>query len=182
MRPRTIILIAVAIILLSGIGVYFYFVIANGGAASTDSSTLVDNTTSTNSGSEVILPAAQVLSDTPIDTLLTIGTQNGSVRVNNFYLTNPQVTDGGETVILASATHYLVTYDTLDSSFWIGIDADQFTALRPVAEQVLLSTLGVSSTVACKLDVSEGAFYGATSSMNGTSFSPLFCGGLNSVQ
>ena len=129
----------------------------------------------------MVLPAAQVLSDTSTDTLLTIGTQSGSVQVNNFYLANPQATDGGK-LILASTTHYLITYDTIDSSFWIGLDADQFTTLRPAAEQALLSALGISSSVACKLDISEGAFYSATSSLNGKSFSPLFCGGLNSVQ
>lgn len=178
MKPRTIILIAVAVILLSGIGAYFYFVVTNGSATSVPA----ESAASASGGNEVIATAAQALPTAPTTTLLTIGTPGGSVQVNNFYLMNPSVTDGGETVILASTTDYLITYDTADSSFWIGIDPDQFTALRPVAEQALLSTLGASSIVACKLGISEGAFYSATSSLNGKLFSPLFCGGLNSVQ
>lgn len=174
MKPRTIILIAVALIILSGVGAYFYFLATNGGASA------VDNTTSVAGGNEAVLPAAQVLSNTSTSTLLIIGTPSGSVQINNFYLKDPQVTDGGETVILASSTYYIITYDTKDSSFWIGIDADQFVALRPGAEQALLSALGVSAPVACKLTISVGTFYSATSSMNGQSFPPGFCGGLNS--
>jgi len=177
MKPRTIILIGIAIIFIVCAGVYFYFVIMNGKIP-----TPVDNGTSTVGGNEVTLPAAQAFPSAPTGTILIIGTQNGSVQVNNFYLSNPQVTDGGQTVILASTTDYLITYDTTDSSFWIGINADEFNAIRPVAEQALLSTLNVSSTIACKLNVSVGVFYSATSTLSGKSFPLSFCGNLNSGQ
>jgi hypothetical protein len=179
MKPRTIILIGVAVIIIICAGVYFYFAVVSGGVSIPVGG---GATSGAAGGQEATLPLSQALTNTPTTTVLTIGTPGGSVQVNNFYLTNPLVTDGGETVILASTTNYLITYDTTDSSFWIGIDPSQFTALRPVAEQSLLSTLGVSSTVACKLNISEGAFYAAGSSLNGQSFSPIFCGGLNSVQ
>jgi nitrogen fixation-related uncharacterized protein len=178
MRPRTIIIIAVVAIVLVcvGIGIYFYFSSAGAGTSPSAAGS------SATGGNEVTLPASQVLSNTPTGTFLMLGTPGGSVSVNNFYLSDPPVTDGGETVILASTTGYLITYDTIDSSFWIGIDPGQFDAIRPVAEQAFLSVLGVSSTVACKLDVSVGAFYGATSSFNGQSFTPSFCSGFNVVQ
>ena len=102
--------------------------------------------------------------------------------MNNFYLSNPEVTDGGETVIIASTSDYLITYDTTNSSFWIGIDPDQFATVRPVAEQAFLSALGVTQADACKLDAAVGTFYSATSSLNGQSFPLSFCGGLNSSQ
>jgi hypothetical protein len=76
----------------------------------------------------------------------------------------------------------LITYDTIDSSFWIGIDADQFTTLRGTAEQALLSMLGISTADACKLSVSVGVFYSATSSLSGQSFPLSFCPNLNSTQ
>jgi hypothetical protein len=174
MKPRTIVIITVAVIIIVCTGVYFFF--ANWGAGSQGG----DNAGSSSGGNEVTLPAGQVLSDTPTGTLLTIGTPQGSVTVNNFYLSNPPVTDGGETVILASTTEYLITYDTSNSSFWIGIDPAQFDAMRPGAEQALLSLLNVSSTDACKLDVSEGTFYTATSTLNGQSFPLGICGDLNS--
>jgi hypothetical protein len=78
-------------------------------------------------------------------------------------------------VIIASTTEYLITYDTIDSSFWIGMDASDLNAVQPVAEQAFLSALGVSSTAACKLDVSEGVFYDASSSLSGQSFPLSFC-------
>lgn len=179
MAAKTIIVI-VAIVVLIGIGLGIYFVMANMNGGSNPPPGAATSTAT--EGNEVTLPASQVLSGLPTSTLLTLGTSNGSVQVNNFYLSNPPVTDGGETVILASTTSYLITYDTIDSSFWIGIDPDQFSAIRPAAEQALLSVLGVSSTAACKLDVSVGAFYGATSSLNGQSFPPSFCGGFNTAR
>jgi hypothetical protein len=178
MKPRTIILLGVALIILACVGVYAYFMIANGGA----SSAVDGNVALSSGGNEVILPAAQAIPDAPTSTLLVLGTPHGSVQVNNFYLSNPLVTDGGETVILASTTDYMITYDTTDSSFWVGIESDRFAVVRPAAEQALLSTLGVSSTVACELDVSVGTFYSASSTMNGQSFSLSSCGNLNRRQ
>jgi hypothetical protein len=177
MKPKTIILIGVAVIILVCVGAYFYFTSAVGG------SPMATGTASTTGGEDGTLPAAaQVLTNTPTSTLLALGTPGGTVQVNNFYLSNPSVTDGGETVILANTADYMLTYDTIDSSFWIGIDADKFAAVRPVAEQALLSALGINSSSACKLNVSVGVFYSATSSLSGKSFPLSFCGGLNSVQ
>lgn len=172
-------MIIVAIIVVAGIGfgIYFYMTNANGNATVTTTGVSAASST----GNEITLPASQALSGTPTSTLLTLGTANGSVQVNNFYLSDPMVTDGGETVILASSTDYLVTYDTMDSSFWIGVDPGQFTTARPVAEQALLSVLGVSSTAACKLNISVGTFYSASSSLNGQSFTPSFCSGFNTT-
>ena len=160
-----------------GFGIYFYLQNLNrGGAAAGNSSS------STNVGNEVTFPALQVLSDTPTSALLTLGTANGSVQVNNFYLSDPMVTDGGETIILASTTSYLITYDTTDSSFWIGIDPGQFTAVRPVAEQALLSLLGVSSTDAWQALISLLARSDSSTSFNSQSFPPSFCSGFNAAR
>ncbi|HEY5221374.1 MAG TPA: hypothetical protein VIJ29_04550 [Candidatus Paceibacterota bacterium] len=178
MRPRTIIIIATAVIVLICVGVGLYFYFANAGAGSSG----IPAGSSATGGNEVTLPAVQVLSGTPTGTILTIGTPSGLVQMNNFYLSNPPVTDGGETVILASTTDYLITYDTIDSSFWIGIDPTQFDTVRPTAEQAFLSVLGVSSADACKLDVVVGVFWSATSSLSGQSFPLSFCGDLNSAQ
>lgn len=167
----------VIIIVCVCVGLYFYFV-----PMGVAPSVVPAGSSAIGGGNEVTLPAAQVLSNTPTGTLLTIGTPKGTVQVNNFYLSNPPVTDGGETVILASTTAYLITYDTTDSSFWIGIDPTQFDAVRPAAEQAFLSVLGVSSADACKLDVVVSAFWSATSSFDGESFPLSFCGTLNSPQ
>lgn len=182
MRPRTIIIIGIAVIIVVciGSGAYFYFANNNGNSYGSGAG----GATPAGAGQEVTLSASQILSNTPTTTLLTIGTSQGSVQVNNFYLSNPPVTDGGETVIIASTTDYLITYDTIDSSFWIGMDADQLNATRPAAEQAFLSALGVSSAAACKLNISEGVFYDASSSLSGQSFPLSFCpaNNLNSVQ
>lgn len=175
MKPRIIIIIVVVIILIC-IGVYFYF------AGISNSPSPVANTGSVGGGKEVVIPAVQAFPSTPTSATLAIGTPKGVVQVNNFYLSNPLVTDGGETVIIASTTDYMITYDTTDSSFWIGVDAAQFNTIRPVAEQAFLSTLGTSSTNACKLNVSVGVFYDASSSLSGKSFPLSFCGSLNFTQ
>jgi len=167
--------VAIVIVCL-GVGIYFYFANVGAGTSDAPAASLPAG------GNEVTAPASQALSNTPTGTVFAIGTQGGLVQVNNFYLSDPPVTDGGETVILASTTDYLITYDTIDSSFWIGIDPGEFSAIQPVAEQAFLSTLGVSSADACKLDVSEGVFWSATSSMDGQSFPLSFCSNLNSGQ
>ncbi len=169
MKPRTIIIVAIAALLIICIGAYFLIASRRNGMAAGVT------TVPAGAGYEATLPASQAIPDAPTTPLLTIGTANGSVQVNNFYLADPDVTDGGDTVIIASTTEYEITYDTIGSSFWIGIDPAQFNAVRPAAEQAFLATLGVTTTAACKLDVSVGAFYSATSTLSGQSFPLSFC-------
>jgi hypothetical protein len=175
MKTRTIIIFVVILLLIiiAAPAVYFLTQKKNGIPSNTSTASSSDG------GEEVTLPAVQVLTNVATGTELTIGTPQGSVQMNNFYLSNPSTTDGGETVILENTTDYLLTYDTFDSSFWIGIDPNKFYALRTVAEQDLMSILGVSTTDMCKLNISEGVFYSPTSSLSGQSLPLSFCGNLN---
>lgn len=169
MKTKTIIIIGVAVVLVVCVAVALSL------WASKPNATGPAATATGEVGAAPVYRASQVLSDMPTGTMLAIGTPKGTVSVNNFYRSDPFTTDGGETVILASTTDYVVTYDTLDSSFWVGIDPDRLDAVRPAAQDALLSLLGVSSTDACKLNVSVGSFYRASSSLNGRSLPLSFC-------
>ena len=175
MKQIIIIAVAVIAIILIGVGIAVYFNSQShgGSAAATGGAS-----PGASAGQEAILPVAQAIPAAPTSSVIAIGTPHGTVSVKNFYISNPSTTDGGETVILESTEHYMLTYSTLDGSFWIGIDPDQFYALRSQAEQDLLSILGVSTTDACKLSVSESVFYSPTSTIaSGQSFPLSFCFG-----
>lgn len=167
MKPKIIIIIAFIFIIIICAGVYFFI-------TSEKNSGVNNITNGTNSGGT--LPLIQTIANNPTSTLLSIGTPDGIVQVNNFYLSNPEIADGGETLYIASTSEYIITYSTIDSSFWIGIDPAQFNTVGPVAEEAFLSILGITHDDACKLNVSEGVFYSPTSSISGKSFPLSFCG------
>lgn len=172
-RSKMIISAAVAAVILLGVAAYSLFVHMNGN--SPVSASAPTSTSAAGGGGEVVLPAVEALPSAPTGTMVTIGTPDWSVQVNNFYRSNPMVTDGGETVILANNSDYAIMYDTVDSSFWLGFESSRFPALQKAAEADLLSLLGISQKDACKLDVTEGVFYSSTSSLVGNSLPLSFC-------
>ena len=120
--------------------------------------------------------AQQILSNLPTSTTFAIGTANGSVEINNFYLWNPDVISGA-TVILEQTPNYAIVYDTLNSDFWLAITGTPFTTYQPMAEQEFLKVLEVSESAACNLNVTSGILYDASNTLSGQSFPLSFCGG-----
>jgi hypothetical protein len=112
---------------------------------------------------------------TPTGATFQIGTAQGEVTVNNFYNADPPV-DTSQYMIIKITQNYLIDYDPTDSSFWIGVSGIPFTAWQSTAEQDFLTTLGVSQSDACKLNVVEGIIYSANNPDDGMSFPMSFCG------
>jgi hypothetical protein len=126
------------------------------------------------SGTGGSLPVAQVYPNAPTSSLLAIGTSQGTVEVNNFYTSNPPVTDGG-VLVIKQTSEYWFTYDPLSGSFWIAVSGTPFSEVQQTAEQDFLATLGISEQDACKLDVSVGIPYDPNNSLSGQSFPLSFC-------
>jgi len=120
-------------------------------------------------------PSAEMAAGFPKGETLTIGTPSGSVTVKNFY---PRIVGGEENtvVILEKPTHF-ISYDTMDSSFWVAVAAKPFLENRAMAERDFLEVLGISQGNACRLNVVVGIPYGIDPSLNGRQFNLSFCGG-----
>lgn len=118
--------------------------------------------------------ASDVYGNTPTGAQFSIGTAGGTVLVNNFYLSNPPVVDGG-TIVIKQTPNYAITYDPETSEFWLAIMGTPFATWQSAAEQDFLATLGVSKTDACKLDVTSGVVYSPGDPNDGKDFPLSFC-------
>lgn len=179
MKKVLIFAIILAVIVL-GAGIYFAFIKNNNqstilpSVAEPSSTSLA--TTSTNGLADYIGQASEVIGNLPTSSRLAIGTSGGTVQVINFYLSDPPVIDGGY-VIVKQAQEYIISYDPVNSDFWIGISATPFTAWQLPAEQDFLATLGISEADACKLSVTVGAIYSPGNPFDGESLPLNFCSG-----
>lgn len=166
MKPRAI-LIIIGVLIVIGILLYFIFFwgSANNGNGSGSASTNAAPVTS----------VTQAYPNAPTGQYLSIGTSGGTVQVNNFYgASGTQIGDDG-VLVIKQTPDYWFTYDPSDSSFWIAVSSTPFAAIRQIAEQDFLMTLGVSETDACKLDVSVGVPYSPGNPMDGQSIPLSFC-------
>jgi regulator of protease activity HflC (stomatin/prohibitin superfamily) len=114
----------------------------------------------------------------PTSTAITLGTNQGSVVVNNFYQSpGATVTQDQQAVIIENSGDYAITYNVPDSSFSIALLSLPLEAARQAAESAFLSALGISKQDACKLTVYEGVPIGVSDQYPGESFPLSFCGG-----
>jgi hypothetical protein len=188
---RRIIIISVIIILLVALGIGLYFLFGgkvspsnlnstSGGQLGNLPSSAQSNTTGSGVGSstlpDYIGQAADFFGPLPTSTYISIGTSQGAVQVNNFYLSNPPV-DEAEDVAIKQTTNYYIVYDPSSSSFWLGIISVPFANWRTVVEADFLTTLGISQADACKLNVTVGVVYSPGNPDNGQSFPLSFCSG-----
>lgn len=127
--------------------------------------------------SDPLVPPAQMYG-APTSTIITIGTSQGVVSVNNFYQTSIGAQE--QYIIIKQNANYEINYDTYFSVFYIAITGQPFATWQSAAEQDFLQTLGVSTTDACKLDAEEGVIPSGTGSNSSTSFLLSFCGGSTS--
>jgi hypothetical protein len=118
--------------------------------------------------------ASVVFGNNPTGTTLEIGTLQGTVTMNNFYVPDPAV-DTSQYIVIKYTQNYLIDYDPTDSSFWIGVSGIPFSAWQNTAEQDFLTTLGISQSDACKLSVEEGVIYSPNNPDDGLSFPLSFC-------
>ena len=165
---KTIIIVIVVLAVGLGVGAYLLF-------RPQQNPIDIGTATSTQPGTLPIVASATV-SGAPDGPYLSIGTTAGTVQINNFYLTNPPIDDGGD-IVIKQTDSYTISYDPTDSSFWIGISAVPFMTWQPVAEQDFLTTLGVSKADACKLKVTSGAIYSLGNPFDGASLPLSFCAG-----
>ncbi len=122
-------------------------------------------------GTPIVVPPA------PTSTSIVLGTSQGSVTMNNFYLTAQAITQDKEAVILTNTGDYAISYYVPDSSFSIALLSTPLNAARQAAESAFLSKLGISQQDACKLTVTEGVPIGVSDQYPGESFPLSFCGG-----
>jgi hypothetical protein len=131
-----------------------------------------------------LLPANAIPSQTPADTssgapsitdqfpktpTLMLGTNQGAIEVNNFYLTIVDTEEGS--VFLKDTDDYRITYRRNDSIFRIELYSPSIT-VRHDAEAEFLNLLNISQTDACKLNV-EVIFY--RTAQDGQSSPLSFC-------
>jgi len=175
MRKIIIAVIVIVVIALCA-GLYFLFAHQGGstgtGSAGGQLGTLPAVGTSTTAGTAS--NASDVYGVPPTGAQFSIGTPQGTVTVNNFYLANPPVVEGG-TIIIKQAQNYAITYDPATSEFWLAITGTPFTTARAAAEQDFLATLGISKADACKLSVTSGIVYSPGDPNDGKSFPLSFC-------
>jgi hypothetical protein len=194
MRRTIIIFILILLLVLLGAGLYFLFFAGktsqsglNSNPHSGQSGTLpaptINSSTSTDVGSitsssstlpDYLGQASDFFGPLPTTASLTIGTAQGAVQVNNFYLSNPPVNQDEDVVIKQAADYYIV-YDPSDSNFWLGISGTPFATWRPVAEADFLTTLGINQANACKLSVTSGVIYLPGNPADGQSLPLSFC-------
>jgi hypothetical protein len=171
MKKGIIILIVLVIIVIVAGIVYF---VLRGAAPSTIPTNTPGN----------LPPAATSTSSTvqngtssfPTGSTFQIGTNQGTVTVNNFYKTMDYITADNENVVLAETSDYSDDYVRAGSSFIIDLTVvtSSLQDVRAAAEAAFMSQLGVSESDACKLNVDEGVT-DKNSSYYGDSFGLSFC-------
>jgi hypothetical protein len=106
------------------------------------------------SGTTPITPGVTNFPGAPQGDSFVLGTPNGSVTLKNFYKL-PVVIDG-EFLILENSNDYQITFDTVNSQFFIYASSSPLGAARAKGESAFLAMLGLSESDACKLNVAEG--------------------------
>lgn len=176
-----IVVIVIALVALS-VGLYFAFSSKNNTNNSPSANgttgtlpTVAANTTNTSTLADYTAQASDVYGSLPTGTYLKLGTPKGIVQVNNFYLSNPPVVEGG-ILVIKQTQNYFISYDPTEGSFWLGITGSPFSTWQQAAEQDFLSTLGISATNACKLSVTSGVVYSPGNALDGESVPLSICG------
>ncbi len=184
MKKIIIIIAAVIILAIIGVGIFF-FTRQSGTTAPTTTTTTGQPgslpASATSSSAPANLPdyigqTSQIYPNAPTSTYLQLGTSQGVVQVDNFYLANPPVIEGGDLVI-KQTPDYDIVYDPLESTFWLSITGNPFATWQTAAEQDFLTTIGVSEADACKLGVTSGVIYSPGNPLDGESFPLSFCSG-----
>lgn len=140
--------------------------IANNNVSSSENN--IENSSST------LYRASDIYSDIPSGQTFTIGTPKGIVQVNNFYLSNPIVDEGGS-LLIEQNKNYTITYDPTTGAFWIMVNGTPFNSFKNIAEQDFLKLLNISETDACKLIVSVSAQYDLQNPSSFSEFPLSFC-------
>jgi hypothetical protein len=122
--------------------------------------------------------ASDVYSNIPSGQTFQIGTSKGSVQINNFYLSNPTVDEGGS-LSIEQSENYTISYDPTTGAFWIIVNGTPFDSFRNVAEQDFLKLLNISKADACKLTVSISTPYDPYNPSSFKEFPLSFCVGAN---
>lgn len=94
-------------------------------------------------------PSYSIADTFPKTDTISIGTNNGSVEVKNFYKNIIDTEEGH--VILADSADYKISYDRNTSIFYINLIS--VTAQQSKAENQFLGILGTSQQDICKLNV-----------------------------
>jgi hypothetical protein len=169
MNKKAVIIIVAIVVVILAVGVTLFLIQKNSpntGSGITTTGTLPPVSTST--------PAIV----TPTSTVITLGTSQGGVTVNNFYQSpGATITQDQQAVIIDNSGDYAITYNVPDSSFAIAILSTPLEAARQAAESAFLNELGISKQDACKLTVYEGVPIGVSDQYPGESFPLSFCGG-----
>jgi hypothetical protein len=160
---KKIFIIAGSVVLLCilGFGAWFFFGHTNSAAVSSG------NAPQQNGNPQEFTP----IYSAPTSTTIVLGTSNGLVTINNFYLTALGAQD--EFIVLAKNDNYEITYDTTTNSFYIYIRQAPFVSNRTQAEQNLLKILNINPSDACKLGLKEGFAQGSSMTNSGVGLS--FC-------
>ena len=125
-----------------------------------------------------LAPATSSISIPSGDTIA-IGTSKGVVTMNNFYNSAAYIDQDERTVVIQQTSTYGIFYSISDSSFTIIIFEMPFEAARQMAEVSFLTTLGISKSDACKLNIIIGAPYSIDSSSADHNLGMSFCGGFS---
>lgn len=180
---KKIIIILIIVIILAGVGIGIFFLIrpsSTTGTVTTNQAGALPAPTANSSAysdlPDYIGQASRIYASAPTGTYLQLGTSQGIVQVNNFYLANPPVVDGGD-IVIKQTPNYTIVYDPIESTFWLGVTGSPFATWQNAAQQDFLTTLGVSEAGACKLDVASGVVYSPGNPDDGQDFPLTFCEG-----
>lgn len=186
MKKSTITVI-ILIVVLIGVIIFFLFAKHPGTSGGLTGSNGGSTANQGNGSSETTLPittppttpATTTPLSTPQGNQFAIQTPNGQVLVNNFYqnpTSSTQVYDSN--VLIISNSDYQLDYIRDDSEFIISLFAystDQARTQRTEAESAFLTTLGITQSDACKLNVSLGVPISYDADLAGPNYGLSFC-------
>ena len=116
---------------------------------------------------------------TPTPTLgsetLMINTPSGQVEINDVLLNPEKVLSGGWGVVVKRTSQYSMVYYEADQGFVISIEDTDVEAARTAVESVFLTTLGISESDACKLNVSLSVPRDINFDLAGKNYRLSFC-------
>lgn len=92
--------------------------------------------------------------DLPTGEEFYISAKGGLVKVNNFYLGNPEILEA-DVIGLHSGDAYSILYSMDSSVFWINYENSPDSRLRTESENVFLKLLGIGREDACRLEAWE---------------------------
>lgn len=148
---KKIIILSGIVILLLAVAYFLFFnrpalnSVLNGGQ-SPDEEPSVATTTQTEVG--------DIKKDVPSEPTFYISAKGGLVKVNNFYLNNPEVLEA-DVIGLYSDAAYSIMYSIDSSVFWINYENSPDSRLRIEAENAFLKLLGIAKEDACRLEAWE---------------------------